>query len=122
MKKSIKLLKFSAFVGILLGVGIKVYDFVKTRSFRCGIQEAVVCNWLSFIKDTVIWAVITTIAVIIIVFGIKYLLSLVKKIKLPKKTAKKKEAKPKSEKKASKKEEKKEEPKEKDDDEEVIKI
>jgi len=110
--KKLVLLKWSIIAGVLLGIGIKVNDFLLRGNFRCGIQEAKVCNWSAFITDTLMWAVITTVLVMVIVFGINYLFSYTVKVI--------KEKKPKSESKSEKK--KKKEEKTKIEDEEIIKI
>lgn len=113
--KKLVLLKWSIIAGVLLGIGIKINDFLLRGSFRCGIQKAEVCNWSAFITDTLIWAVITTILVMIVAFGINYLFSYtIKTIK---------EKKSKSEKKESKSEKKKKkEEKTEIDDEDIIRI
>ena len=76
MKKRIK---WSIILGALLGVLLKATDFIKTGMFRCGIQEANKCGWQDFLKDTLLWVVITIVIVGIIIFGLHYLLSYVKK-------------------------------------------
>jgi len=76
MKKRIK---WSIILGALLGVLLKATDFIKTGMFRCGIQEANKCGWQEFLKDTLLWVVITIVIVGIILFGLHYLLSYVKK-------------------------------------------
>lgn len=120
-KKKFKLWKLSIIVGILLGIALKLYSFIITKKFICGIQKTVICNWVDFLKDTLTWVILTTIIVLIIVYGIKYLISYIKNFKMPEfeeEKESKKENKKKSEKKSEDEEieeepEKEEKPKKK---------
>lgn len=91
-KKKFALFKLSIVIGILLGLGLKLYIFIKTEKLVCGIRAVTECSTLDFIKDSLIWVVIMVILVILIMFGAKYILTYgsdaAKNFKMPKKSRK----------------------------------
>jgi flagellar biosynthesis component FlhA len=68
----LKILKNSIIIGILLGIGLKLRDFFKFGKFKCGL-DLIDCNMMAYLKEILIWILITTVCIIVIVFGIRYL-------------------------------------------------
>ena len=71
--KNTPLAKFAALGGALLGIALKVNDFLRVKILRCGIGTANECGITDYLKDTLIWIVIMITLALIVVFGIKYL-------------------------------------------------
>ncbi len=109
-KKKFKLWKYCIILGILLGIGIKVYDFTRVKAFRCGIQNIRSCSWTGFLKEIPIWMLIFAIVFLIIAyctkFLIKYIIKIFKEFEIPdleeEEKPKKKSTKKKAEKKSKK--------------------
>ena len=91
-KKKFALFKLSIVIGILLGLGLKLYTFIRTEKLVCGIRAATECNTIDFLKDSLIWVIIMIIIVVLVVFSAKYILTYgsdaAKNFKIPKKSRK----------------------------------
>ena len=108
-KQKASLLKLTIVIGILIGAAIKIWDFINTGWFRCGIfSPPEKCNLGQFLKEIPIWMLLGLIFSFIVIYGTIYLIryskDLIKSREKKAKPAKKQI--PKKEEKTSKKEKK----------------
>ena len=78
MKKTkTSLWKLSLAVGVLLGVGIKIFDYVKAGFIRCGVfSPAEACSgFVQYLKELPIWIILGIIAAFVLIYGIRYVIA-----------------------------------------------
>lgn len=75
-KMKLSLWKLSLAVGVLLGIGIKLWDFFNVGYIRCGIfSPPQACNgFFQYIKELPIWIILGMIAAFVFIYGGRYLI------------------------------------------------